>query len=77
MKIEPKLHFALGELPKEHPNAFENINCKSCNEPAHAFNNKIMQPWVETGKGNYCLTCFNIYAINCGYPEDQEFLLEI
>jgi len=55
---EPKIHYVKDQLDATHPLAYKSLECTVCREAIHAFNNECMQPWVESGKGNYCLLCF-------------------
>ena len=62
---EPKIHSHITDsLEACHPLAFKNVFCSNnnCKEMVHAFNNECMQTWVETGKGNFCILCFNFYS---------------
>ena len=60
MKIDPILHSHISDmLPELHPLAYEHLNCKHCGELVHAANNECMQTWIESGEGNYCLSCFS------------------
>jgi hypothetical protein len=56
---EPLIHSGITDLlPDDHPLAYTSISCQQCGGLLHAFNNECMQTWVETGKGNFCLSCF-------------------
>ena len=45
-------------LPKGDPrNIYGNFSCRICNKLVHSCN-EVMDTWVETGKGIYCLQCF-------------------
>ena len=64
---DPVLHTHIEDmLPDHHPLAFQQVRCDSkvrCEQwqeraLLHAANNECMQTWVETGKGNFCLSCF-------------------
>lgn len=69
-KEEPKIHFLNDDLLDDHEYAFETLYCKNCKEMIHAGNNELMQTWVQSHKGNYCLTCFSS-SINVGeWDED-------
>lgn len=77
---EPLLHTGITDtLPDAHPLAWTAVGCDnvSCSELLHASNNENMRGWVETGRGNYCLRCFQIieetediepYALRDGAP---------
>lgn len=69
---EPKIHFVFDDLPADRVDAYARIECERCDELLHASNNEQMQPWVETGKGNYCFTCF--IMISERYGDNREFL---
>lgn len=57
--LEPKIHSHIEDgLPEEHPLALESVTCARCGVMVHAFNNECMQTWVESGVGNFCLSCF-------------------
>lgn len=58
---EPRIHSHITDcLPECHKLAREDIFCdnKQCNAMVHCFNNECMNPWVETGIGNFCFECF-------------------
>lgn len=56
---EPLVHSGITDcLPDEHPLAYETISCKLCKITIHASNNEVMNTWVETGAGNFCIKCF-------------------
>ena len=64
---DPVLHSHIEDmLPDEHPLAFQQVwcdgngRCEDWQERAllHAANNECMQTWFETGKGNFCVSCF-------------------
>lgn len=56
---EPLLHgYAIDGLPEDHYLAQVSTYCKLCKQMVHAFNNECMEPWAETGKGNFCMPCF-------------------
>lgn len=78
--IEPKIHSHLTDsLPESHPLAYESIGCKICNETLHAGNNECMQTWIETGKGNFCFSCFiETLKKECKERDrDDEFALSV
>lgn len=57
---DPILHSHITDcLPESHNLAYKNIFCKICSQHLHAFNNETMRTWIETGIGNYCITCFS------------------
>lgn len=65
MVTEPLIHSHITDcLPVDHPLAFETIYCAcpncACQEMLHAGNNECMQTWVETGKGTFCVPCFDM-----------------
>lgn len=58
---EPLYHSGITDGLFEKNNPLRNTDslyCNRCGEMLHASNNECMQPWMETGKGNYCLYCF-------------------
>jgi hypothetical protein len=56
---DPILHTHVEDtLDDAHPLAWTTIYCDDCSEMIHAGNNECMDAWVETGKGNFCLSCF-------------------
>lgn len=68
---EPEVHsFITDSLPDEHPLAFKSVDCDSCGEMLHCSNDECMQPWVETGKGNFCITCFANIATATGIGKE-------
>lgn len=75
MKIEPRIHGTLDELPGNHPFVLKSssLYCENCNEMIWAFNNECMQTWVESGKGNFCITCFAILIVE--YEDKMNFCL--
>lgn len=73
---EPKIHWIEDKLPDYHPNAFGMLDCIQCDEMLHGCNNEFMQPWVETGKGNYCLSCFNA-VVTLFDGDEREFGLSV
>lgn len=55
---EPLIHsYITDRLDDSHPLAWKSLRCKMCDCHLHTLN-ECMRPWVETGKGNYCLMCF-------------------
>jgi len=57
---EPIIHSHITDiLDEDHPLADTTIYCDKCKEMLHASENECMQSWIETGKGNFCLTCFS------------------
>src|SRR6185295_17182832 len=71
---DPVIHWAIDSLPDIHENAFETLYCKKCNSMIHAFNNEVVQPWVESGEGNYCVKCFSDVINNEEIDDDMFFL---
>lgn len=60
---EPLIHSHISDLlPDDNKLAYNNVDCDICHEPIHAANNECLSTWVETGKGNFCLNCFNALA---------------
>jgi len=65
--IEPTIHSHIsGTLPDAHPLAYVFVACEKCHAAIHDSKNKCLQTWVETGKGNYCVQCFNFLHIHEG-----------
>lgn len=58
MKKEPLIHSQITDfLEDDHPLAHEYVTCKDCKDPLHV-GNESMGTWVETGRGNFCVSCF-------------------
>lgn len=58
--LEPRIHsYITDELPNDHPLAHKSVDCDECNLTLHESTNECINPWAETGKGNYCLKCFS------------------
>ena len=56
---DPILHMGIADcLPDNHPLAWEGVICEKCEAVVHAMPNETMQPWVESGSGNFCFDCF-------------------
>lgn len=57
---EPRIHSHITDcLPDDHPLAYRTVYCGACKiVMLHAGNNECMRTWVETGVGNFCVTCF-------------------
>lgn len=73
---DPVIHWALDKLPESHECAFESQDCKKCKEMIHALNNENMQPWVESGNGNYCVKCFSDVINDEDQIDDELFFLK-
>lgn len=57
--IEPIIHSGVTDALSDcDTRAYTCIRCDKCDVQIHASNNELMQAWVETGKGNYCIPCF-------------------
>lgn len=75
MLREPLIHTGITDvLPDDHPLAWKHVYCDCGHGPVrgellHASNNENMQPWVETGAGNFTLKCFADFA-EASEPED-------
>ena len=62
---EPKIHSHITVmLPDDHPLAYMHTHCAKCGDLVHAGNNMVMQTWIETGKGCFCVACFNFLHIH-------------
>lgn len=56
---EPLIHSHIEDvLDDTHQSAFKNVWCGDCHTLVHASNNECMTTWVESGEGDFCLTCF-------------------
>lgn len=56
---EPIIHsHIIDSLPEMDERAYDEVFCKDCNAMVHAPNNECMITWVETGVGEWCLSCF-------------------
>lgn len=62
---EPAIHSQIEDLlPDTHPLAYETVWCAKCGTMLHANNNECMTTWVESGRGCFCLQCFNFLVIH-------------
>jgi hypothetical protein len=57
---DPVFHGRLSDgLPETHPLANETVSCVRCNRMVHAWNNEMMEPWVEFQWKALCWPCFH------------------
>ncbi len=56
---EPLIHWVMDRLPDGHPLESKVVYCISCAEMLKSSTDEYMIPWIESGKGNYCISCFD------------------
>jgi hypothetical protein len=67
---EPIIHSGItDQLPADHPLAWESVYCVKCGQMVHGIPNENMRPWVETGKGAWCLEDFTAAFAEDNDPE--------
>lgn len=69
-KREPRIHSHIEDcLIESHPLAEEWVKCKKCADVLHVPN-ECMQTWIESGEGNFCISCFAAENDACCLGDD-------